>query len=37
MFTATLSATSLGFFAEDSKMALPKLARVILCGLILSM
>lgn len=37
IFTATLSATSLGFFAEDSKLALPKAARVILCGLIVSL
>lgn len=37
IFTATLSATSLGFFAEDAKMALPKTARVILCGLIVSL
>lgn len=37
IFTATLCATSLGFFAEDTKMALPKTARVILCGLIVSL
>lgn len=37
IFTATLSATSLGFFAEDLKMALPKTARVVMCGLIVSL
>jgi hypothetical protein len=34
IFTATLSATSLGFYAEDARPAVPKTARVILCGLI---
>lgn len=37
IFTATLSATSLGFFAEDAKVALPQTARVVLCGLIFSL
>ncbi len=37
IFTATLSAASLGFYAEGAQSPLPQTGRVVLCGLITSL